>query len=655
MAINVRADEDTGELTVEFVGPWQGLDTKSPPMQIAENHLPGLQNVDLPEGVPTRVDGFALHATSFDTGTSVPNLLARYIPSTGDAFYITADESGNVYSHVSAGGAPTSLRQGLSTTAGLYWTHTQLADYLIIANPTDGNYKWDGTRLIPLGAKYIADMETAEDATWVGGATSTTVREGTQSRTRTSTGAAVTVALTPATAWDLTDGLYSAIDYSTTTSRIHFYINIDVAANVDLTTTYIRFGDAADTAYFQAAASVANWGTLANGWNRVQIAKSLFATTGAPSWASIAKLTFAFDATGANTVIFIVDDCYLRYSDALTMPSVQYVSDWKNMVLGARSTADPSTFYFARVSAPDEYTATASFPVNEDDEDTITGMHPFYNQVLITKDNSCHSISGTVAGTVYPNYNLETLLVTTDHGGSSHRALVQAGNYIYIWWRGELHRYNGTGTEKVSRSVDPTLATVNMARLSQIVGARRRPLNQIFWYYPDGAATTNDTGLRYDYLIDGFMSMTGQTMALATQVFESGIEYLLTAEYDGDIMRQDNGADYAGTSITAFVTMPWVSAQLANELKTWLEVYVPYETNTGDLIVEYRLANHPREMAAASFVTAGTIVQDVVGEYGRAFIGNNSVWIQLRFRTVNARMTLFSPILLKAVRLGAAF
>ena len=90
MPINVRAGEDTGELTVEFVGPWQGLDTKSPPMQIAENHLPGLQNVDLPEGVPTRVDGFALHATSFDTGTSVPNLLARYIPSTGDAFYITA-------------------------------------------------------------------------------------------------------------------------------------------------------------------------------------------------------------------------------------------------------------------------------------------------------------------------------------------------------------------------------------------------------------------------------------------------------------------------------------------------------------------------------------------------------------------------------------
>jgi hypothetical protein len=655
MAVSVERNEKGSGFRVVYAGPWKGLDTKSPSMAIAEDHLPVLTNVDLPAGVPTRIDGYILHATSFDTGTSAPNLLARYIPSSGNAFYITADESGQVYSHVSAGGAPTVIRTGLSTTADLYWTHTQLADYLIIANPTDGNFKWDGTRLIPLGAKYIADMETAEDATWVGGATSTTVREGTQSRTRTTTGAVVTMALTPATAWDLTDGLLSAADYSTTTSRIHFYINFDTVTGLDLTTTYIRLGNAADTAYFQAAASVANWGTLVAGWNRVQIAKSLFATTGAPSWASIAKLEFGIDSTGA-TIIAIIDDCYLRYSDALTMPSVQYVSNWKNMVLGARSTADPSTFYFSRVSAPDEYSATASFPINEDDGDTITGLHPYYNQVFITKDNTCHSISGTVAGTVYPNYNLETLLVTTEHGGSSHRALVQAGRYIYIWWRGEVHRYNGTGTEKISKLIDPTLATVNMARLGMIVGARRRVLNQIRWYYPDSAATTNTSAIAFDYVTEGFLTVADQTaMPLAEQVFESGTEYLLTVDLNGLVRQQDSGADYAGTAITARVALPWTSAQTPDQLKYWEEVYTPYETNTGDLLVEYRIADHPREMAAASFVTAGTIDQSVAGEHGRVFIGERAVWLQLRYSTVGARMTLFPPTILIGHFLGAGF
>lgn len=649
--INVRADENTGELTVEFVGPWQGIDTQSPAMQLRDNHLAALQNMDIPAGVPTRSDGFAIHAALFDTGTSVPNLLARYIPSSGNAFYITADESGQVYSHVSAGGAPTVIRTGLSTTADLYWTHTQLGNYLVIANPTDGNYKWDGTRLIPLGAKYIADMEVGE-ATWAGGSTSTTVREGTQSRTTTTTGVAVDMTLTPAAAWDLTDGLLDAADYSTTTSRISFFVNFDTVTGLDLTTTLIRFGNAADTAYFESVASVANWGTLVAGWNRVQIPKSSFTTTGAPSWASIAKMTLRLDSTGA-TIIAIWDDVYLRYSDALTMPSVQYVSNWKNMVLGARGATDVSTFYFSRVSAPDEYSSTASFPINLNDGDTITGVHPYYNQVLITKDNSCHSISGAVAGTAYPNYNLETLLVTTDHGGSSHRALVQAGRYIYIWWRGEIHRYNGTGTEKVSLQVDPTLASVNMARLSQVVGARRRVLNQIVWYYPDGSATANDSAIRFDYQNEGFMTVAGQSMNLVEQVFESGIEYLLTAQTNGQINRQDNGASNDGVDITAFMTLPWVSAQKPDELKCWLEVYVPYETNTGNLIVEYRLAAHPREFAAASYVTAGTIDQAVAGEFGRVFIGNNSVWIQIRLRTVGARETIFSPIILKAVPLGA--
>jgi hypothetical protein len=338
------------------------------------------------------------------------------------------------------------------------------------------------------------------------------------------------------------------------------------------------------------------------------------------------------------------------------MPSVQYVSNWKNMVLGARSTADPSTFYFSRVSAPDEYSATASFPINEDDGDTITGLHPYYNQVFITKDNTCHSISGTVAGTVYPNYNLETILVSVEHGGSSHRALVQAGRYIYIWWRGELHRYNGTGTEKISKLIDPTLATVNMSRLAMIVGARRRVLNQIRWYYPDSAATTNTSAIAFDYVTEGFLTVADQTaMPLAEQVFESGIEYLLTVDLNGLVRQQDSGADYAGTAITARVALPWTSAQTPDQLKYWEEVYTPYETNIGDLLVEYRIADHPREMAAASFVTAGTIDQSVAGEHGRVFIGDRSVWLQLRYSTVGARMTLFPPTILTGHFLGAGF
>lgn len=652
-----NAREEDGRIKIVLVGPWQGIDTKSPPTNTPDGFLPsGLQNVDLPGGTPVRIDGHDLHAASFDIGSSTPTLLARYIPSTGSAFYITADESGQVYSHASGGGAGTIIRRGLSTTAGLWWSHTQLGDYLIITNPTDGNYKWDGTRLIPLGAKYISDMESGEDAEWTGGTVETIdVREGTQARelNEALANGTETMSRTPASPWDLVSGLFEAVDYNTTTDRISFFVHVTNLANIDTTNTYIRFGNAADTAYFQAAAST--WGSLSAGWNLVRIARSAFTTTGAPNWNNIIKMTMFLDTNAGGGATLVFDDVYVIYDADHVMPGVQIVSNWKNMVLGAQSTAFPSEFYFSEVSAPDEFDPLAVIPVDENDGTEITTLHPYYNQVLIGKENSVHSLSGSVAGTVYPNFNFEIIRITVEHGCSSHRATIEAKGGVYMWWRGEIHRYNGTGTEKVSTRIDPTLATVNMARLSQIVGARYRVLNQLLWYYPTGSQTQNENGLVYAYDSDSFIPRVGQIMALATTVFEGDIEYLLTAEYDGEVHRQDFGPDFDGTAITARVTYPWLSGGLPDELKAWVEGQVNYQTNTGTLTVEYRIANHPREFDAASFTTAASINMAVVGERGRFFIGERSRWVQIRLSTVGAVWTQYDPLIVWGTPLGAMF
>lgn len=645
-----RNEQDPQQFQVLYAGPWRGLDTKSAPMSIQDGLLPAIQNMDLPAGTPTRIDGHDLHAASFDTGTSVPSLLARYIPVTGSASYITADESGQVYSHATGGGAPTIIRRGLSTTSGVWWSDVQIGDYLVIANETDGNYKWDGTRLLPLGAKYAADMES-DETTWTGGSTNTTdVREGTQSRSLTAAGGGTAdMNLQPATARDLLSGLLEAADYNTTTDRMSFFVNLDTAVNLDLTTSYIRFGNAADTAYFQALAST--WGTLANGWNLVRVARSSFTTTGAPNWNTIAKISFHIDANPAVSVVAIFDDVYVIYRATAVMPNVQMLAQWKNILFGAVN----SDLNFSEVGAPDEYTDTALFPVDQNDGTEVTSLHAFYNQVMIGKDNSLHSLTGTVAGTVYPNFNFELLRITTEHGVSSHRAVIEAKGGLYLWWRGEIHRYNGTGTEKVSTQIDPTLATVNMARLRYIVGARRRVLNQIGWWYSDGSATTNASALVYDYAVDGFITRAGQAMVLAKTVFESDIEYLLTAEYDGEIMRQDFTADFDGTGIVAIVTYPWTAAGDPDKLKAWAEANIPYQTFTGNLTVQYRVANHPREFDAASFATAGTIDQAVTGELGRAFIGERGRWFQLRLTTTNAYWTQYDAIKVVGSYLDARF
>lgn len=650
MPYNVSYDQGTNRLKLIYGPRWKGLDSKSEPTATDPDHLADIQNVDLRAGTPNRMGGFA---DTLSVIPAEPTLLAVRYPSSSpppanDPEFISAARDGHVYFWINGTGW-VSQRRGLSTSSAInhYWTATQLADYLVIANKTDGIFKWDGTRVLPIGAKYIADMEiTGGEVTWAGsGVTETTlVKEGTESRKLTSSGAAVSMTLTPATAWDLINGLLQAKDY-TTADYINFWVNIDDVTKLDTATTYIRFGNAGDTIYFQLTA--ANWGTLANGWNQVSVLKSAFTLTGAAVWSTIAKMTITTDATGANTVVTVYDDVYMIY--ASTMPKCQYVVTFKNMLIGAHTTLNPSDFHFSKVSAPDEWDASAVFPISENDGQVITGMHPYYNQIVIPKDNSVHSVGGSVAGTVYPNYRLEHLLVTTEHGCTSHRSMVEAGNMIYMWWRNEVHRYKGVGTEKVSYRVDPTLNLIETARVEQVVATRHRTRNKLhFVYTPDGG-TQNTLRIDYDYVEDGWAPVSGVTTAVAAVVYlTGGQEFELTADYSGNVEVQDNGTTFDGTAITAYITLPWASAQQPDTEKMWDELYVPHQTNTGSLVVEYRIADHPREFDAASYVTADTINMATVGNLGRVRIGNRSRWIQIRLRTVGALWIQYGPLILYA-------
>lgn len=652
MAIENKIDEEGHTLEVSMYDFNRGLDTRSSPINLSPSGLPDIQNMNLAGGFPSRMSGSILHATGMVMPDALaPTVQALYVPSSGAASsFILGGQDGQVYRWT--GSAFVSLRRGLSAppTDG-WWSHTQLGDYLIISNRTDGNFKYDGTRLLPLGAKHIADFESGETWAGSGAVNTTTVRQGTQSRSLTSTGAVVTTTHTPATALDLIDGLLLALDYNTTTDTINFQVNLDVAANLDTTNSYIRFGNAGDTVYFQAAAST--WGTLANGWNSIVIPRSSFTATGAPVWSNIAKVTLAVDATGANTVIAIFDDLYTIY--AALMPAVQLNTQWKNMFVGGRSTADPSNIYYSKISAPDEYNAAATLPIDEDDGNSLTGIQGFFDQLVAAKDNTLHNLSVRTQGTTYPTYTFSTRRVTRAHGCSSHRSMVEANNAVYMFWQNALYAYSGVSTQRLSYIVDPTLADIEPTRLQQVVGAQLHAVNQIFWYWPAAGATTNTRGIRYDYQEGAFLPTVGTALAQATRVFESGVERLITAGYTGRILRQNSGTDFDGTAITAFVTFPWISGGRPDELKDWAEAYISYQTNTGNLIAEYRIANHPREFDAATFTTAGTIDMAVVGELGRMRIGERSRWMQLRLRTVGAPVTVYWPIIIRGALTGITY
>jgi hypothetical protein len=224
-----------------------------------------------------------------------------------------------------------------------------------------------------------------------------------------------------------------------------------------------------------------------------------------------------------------------------------------------------------------------------------------------------------------------------------------------MWWQGGIYRYAGVSTERISYQIEPTTTLVNDARAFQVVGSSLRSRNGIYWFYPVGTDMNNSAGIFYDYILDGFVPMTGQALATAyTLRDDQGVEALLTSTYTGRMLKQDLGTTFDGTAIPGTITLPWTSVTSSAPMVSWHEVHVPYDTQTsGTLLVEYRIAEHPREFDAASWVQAASIDMSVVAEYGKVPIGEIARWIQLRIRTVADPMTVYWPITMLGMPIGS--
>jgi len=677
----IEVSAEGKDLVVRWLSAAKGLDTKSSPLSAQEGYVPDLQNVDL-LGLSQvdRVDGATLHvsgevgstidslgAVTIDSlgaveiddlgvsassvgivypGSVEPTLFAQYLSSQGVEEYLVGGQDGHIRKWNPATGAFVSLRRdfslsNLTTDIPTWFSWTRLADYLICSNLVDGTFKYDGARLLPLGAKHLADFESNETWAGSGAATPTFVKQGVQGRLFTSTGVAVTGTRTPSTALDLTDGLLEARDY-TTADRIHFWVNIDTVANLDTATTFIRFGNSADTAYFQLTA--ANWASisLVAGWNEISVLKSAFATVGVPNWNTIAKVTLEVDSTGATTVNLAFDDLYMQY--AVAFPGVQVLNNYRNIVWGGQTTVDPSSLHFTKANAPDDYDNSASFLIDENDGFPVTGLGALYNQLVPFKGHAVHALTVDSSNRVYPAYDINITRVTREHGCSSHRSIVEVGNDLYYWFEGGIYTYSGVVLKKMSYWVDPTLAGLNVADAFRVTGGLEHSKNQIAWWYPPTGSSQNSRSIRYDYALEAFLPTVGQTVALLLDAHESGRHRQLTIGYTGRVLLQNSGTSFDGAAITAYVTSPWLSAKRPESIKTWLEAFVNYQTNTGNLIFEYRIAKHSREFDAATFTTAATIDMAVTGEYGRLFIGEQDKWLQLRLRTVGADFSMYMPV-----------
>lgn len=660
-------DGEEGQIRLVLPSVRRGAWTHSSIESVPPEFTPVFTHWDLPGGVPTTMYGDSdFIATAWTSGWgSTLNGAFIYRVAGSDPVLIITTTGG--YAGQWTGSAWAELRNSLTTTATDFWTGRQFGTDLFITNRTDGIYRWDANTLVPIGAKPIAQMESDEASLWASETADTTnYREGAQAMYVESSGTQATMTFTPTANFDAVDGRFSATDYisdkSPGTDFYHFKVMFNNTGTIDTTNTRVLMTDGAAvtlnfpfTTWDQDRDGTAMTNPpVAGTWYDVYLPPVDATDSGTFNAANIDTFAFAVD-TSAGTLRMHCDDFYVIYNN--TMPAVQYLEEWKNILWGGDQTgaANRDTLHFSKVQAPDEYNTLATFPIKAFGE-RVTALKNYYNQLTIGSDNHVFTISGSSAGYTYPAYLFDINEVTDEVGISSHRSVVKAKNHLWWWWQKQICKYNGTTVEKASYPVDVTTAGVEDDSLWEIVGAPFRRLNQLWWTYPRDGETANDRILRYDLEMEAWLPTEGITTPLLLQTFVSDAETFLTFTAATRLVKQQAATSslaFSGTNIAATWEMPPIHLEgdTLEQVVGWLN----YLTNTGTLTVAYRVADHLRALPAASYTTLESVNQAVAGELGRIRIDDRAPWLQIRLTTSGVRAAVQLPFVIDAIRVGRPF
>lgn len=618
-----------------------------------------MNNIDLRGGVPTSMPGDGVDQdVAYDAAGTV--LLHCDFKATigGAPVSIVGTSNGKIFK-VDAG-ATTELRRGLSTTA--WWSHQQYSTYLFISNPTDGVYYYNNDTLVPVGAKPIAQCESDEASLWAGETADTTnFQEGLQSFYIESTGAQATMTYTPATNFNAATALDSggtayAADKSPGTDFYHFKVMFSNTGTPDTTNTRVLLTDgSAVTLNFPMTVwdsdkdgTAFDTTPTVNTWYDVYLPAVDGTDSATFDPTNIDTFAFSVDDNAAATLRMNVDDIYVIYN--VTMPAVQYLAEWKNMVFGATS----QTYYFSPVGLPHEYNTLANSNINSGG-DAITGMKRFYNQLTIGMNNHVGTLSGSPVGQTYPSYRFDYNEVTDEKGVSSHRSMVKGKNSLYWFWNKEICKYDGTSVTKVSLPLDEYLSTVDVANAQMIVGAPFYTRNQLWWTWRRLSQSVNDRVIRLDHEYDAWLPVSGLTTPTIFRTTASSVEQLETIdETTRKIYAQNHATNlsFVGTSISYTLELPpmFATAQACEWIMTWLQ----WLSNTGTMLIEFRQGDTLLGLIADAYETLETSTMTAAGEYGENRIGDRAVWCQIRFSSTGTKMELQPPFVVYARPLDAA-
>ena len=296
----------------------------------------------------------------------------------------------------------------------------------------------------------------------------------------------------------------------------------------------------------------------------------------------------------------------------IAMPNTEFGLSFRNRVIIPEPTDSPYTLRMSDLLDSNNFATDAQFRINRGSADKLIGFHPFLEDaILCFMQRSIHLISNVTTPSA-----AGVLEITREYGCIARKTIVNSGPQIYFLSdRGVMVLQQGVGVKKgigiavskVSGEAKPLTTPIadqiKDINLSAVSGAVAKVHdNKVFFAFPTGSSTGNNTVWVYDILnnawvskdtfpsgfqVDDFVALPFGTNPQRRELFISTPKGWF--QYTGTNLSLDDSSREMGSAGSATTAIP---ASLSSRsfvlgdpsVKHWKGGQLGVETNNGDAL-----------------------------------------------------------------------
>lgn len=226
-------------------------------------------------------------------------------------------------------------------------------------------------------------------------------------------------------------------------------------------------------------------------------------------------------------------------------PILSFIKTHKNGLFGVEA-ANPNRMWFSKRFNYSAWPALFFIDIDSNDGDVISGIYPFFDQLVIFKRKSIYILSGTDE----TNYSIQRANTDFRVGCVAFRSIALLDNQLaFLSERGPFVfdglrvQYIGDKIESIFNKTNPNLNSVFNWVQQGICCASAYKRDFKNWYFlaiPCGASNRNNLILVYDFVVQAWQVFDG-ILASSLAIFEENkTPFLYSGDYNGFLWKQDD-------------------------------------------------------------------------------------------------------------------